>query len=139
MKKIFVSMVFLAGCLATAFANDQRVASPDGKLVVTINDEGGKPTYTVSYEGQIVLTPSALGLQTNIGDFTQNLSLKSCDSKTIKDHYTVRNIKQQTVDYEAAEAVCHFTQGNKAVMDVTFRKTLVSEHLLPERVSLKPL
>ena len=114
-------MVFLAGCLATAFANDQRVASPDGKLVVTINDEGGKPTYTVSYEGQIVLTPSALGLQTNIGDFTQNLSLKSCDSKTIKDHYTVRNIKQQTVDYEAAEAVCHFTQGNKAVMDVTFR------------------
>ena len=121
MKKIFVSMVFLAGCLATAFANDQRVASPDGKLVVTINDEGGNPTYTVSYEGQIVLTPSALGLQTNIGDFTQNLSLKSCDSKTIKDHYTVRNIKQQTVDYEAAEAVCHFTQGNKAVMDVTFR------------------
>ncbi|SFW38869.1 Glycosyl-hydrolase 97 C-terminal, oligomerisation [Prevotellaceae bacterium HUN156] len=121
MKKIFVSMVFLAGCLATAFANDQRVASPDGKLVVTINDEGGKPTYTVSYEGQIVLTPSALGLQTNIGDFTQNLSLKSCDSNTIKDHYTVRNIKQQTVDYEAAEAVCHFTQGNKAVMDVTFR------------------
>ena len=114
-------MVFLAGCLATAFANDQRVASPDGKLVVTINDEGGKPTYTVSYEGQIVLTPSALGLQTNIGDFTQNLSLKSCDSNTIKDHYTVRNIKQQTVDYEAAEAVCHFTQGNKAVMDVTFR------------------
>ena len=114
-------MVFLAGCLATAFANDQRVASPDGKLVVTINDEGGKPTYTVSYEGQIVLTPSALGLQTNIGDFTQNLSLKSCDNKTIKDHYTVRNIKQQTVDYEAAEAVCHFTQGNKAVMDVTFR------------------
>jgi hypothetical protein len=121
MKKIFVSMVFLAGCLATAFANDQRVASPDGKLVVTINDEGGKPTYTVSYEGQIVLTPSALGLQTNIGDFTQNLSLKSCDSKTIKDHYTVRNIKQQTVDYEAAEAVCHFTQGNKPVMDITFR------------------
>ena len=114
-------MVFLAGCLATAFANDQRVASPDGKLVVTINDEGGKPTYTVSYEGQIVLTPSALGLQTNIGDFTQNLSLKSCDSNTIKDHYTVRNIKQQTVDYEAAEAVCHFTQGNKPVMDITFR------------------
>ncbi len=121
MKKIFASMVLLAGCFVTAFATDQRVASPDGKLVVTINDEGGKPTYTVSYEGQIVLTPSALGLQTNIGDFTQNLSLKSCDNKTIKDHYTVRNIKQQTVDYEAAEAVCHFTQGNKAVMDVTFR------------------
>ncbi len=121
MKKIFASMVLLAGCFVTAFATDQRVASPNGKLVVTISDEGGKPAYTVSYDGHIVLTPSALGLKTNIGDLTQQLTLKSCDSKTISDHYTVRNIKQQTVDYEAVEAVCHFTQGNKPVMDITFR------------------
>ena len=114
-------MVLLAGCFVTAFATDQRVASPNGKLVVTISDEGGKPAYTVSYDGHVVLTPSALGLKTNIGDLTQQLTLKSCDSKTISDHYTVRNIKQQTVDYEAAEAVCHFTQGNKPVMDITFR------------------
>ena len=121
MKKIFASMVLLAGCFVTAFATDQRVASPNGKLVVTISDEGGKPAYTVSYDGHVVLTPSALGLKTNIGDLTQQLTLKSCDSKTISDHYTVRNIKQQTVDYEAVEAVCHFTQGNKPVMDITFR------------------
>ena len=121
MKKIFASMVLLAGCFVTAFATDQRVASPNGKLVVTISDEGGKPAYTVSYDGYVVLTPSALGLKTNIGDLTQQLTLKSCDSKTISDHYTVRNIKQQTVDYEAVEAVCHFTQGNKPVMDITFR------------------
>ena len=121
MKKIFASMVLLAGCFVTAFATDQRVASPNGKLVVTISDEGGKPAYTVCYDGHVVLTPSALGLKTNIGDLTQQLTLKSCDSKTISDHYTVRNIKQQIVDYEAAEAVCHFTQGNKPVMDITFR------------------
>ena len=121
MKKIFASMVLLAGCFVTAFATDQRVASPNGKLVVTISDEGGKPAYTVSYDGHVVLTPSALGLKTNIGDLTQQLTLKSCDSKTISDHYTVRNIKQQIVDYEAVEAVCHFTQGNKPVMDITFR------------------
>ncbi|SNU03872.1 Glycosyl-hydrolase 97 C-terminal, oligomerisation [Prevotellaceae bacterium MN60] len=114
-------MVLLAGCFVTAFATDQRVASPNGKLVVTISDEGGKPAYTVSYDGHVVLTPSALGLKTNIGDLTQQLTLKSCDSKTISDHYTVRNIKQQIVDYEAVEAVCHFTQGNKPVMDITFR------------------
>ena len=114
-------MVLLAGCFVTAFATDQRFASPNGKLVVTISDEGGKPAYTVSYDGHVVLTPSALGLKTNIGDLTQQLTLKSCDSKTISNHYTVRNIKQQTVDYEAVEAVCHFTQGNKPVMDITFR------------------
>ena len=121
MNKIFASMVLLAGCFVTAFATDQRVASPNEKLVVTISDEGGNPAYTVSYDGHVVLTPSALGLKTNIGDLTQQLTLKSCDSKTISDHYTVRNIKQQTVDYEAVEAVCHFTQGNKPVMDITFR------------------
>ena len=78
MKKIFASMVLLAGCFVTAFATDQRVASPNGKLVVTISDEGGKPAYTVCYDGHVVLTPSALGLKTNIGDLTQQLTLKSC-------------------------------------------------------------
>ena len=38
------------------------ISSPDGKLFVRIHDDNGQPTYTVSYAGKQMLTPSALGI-----------------------------------------------------------------------------
>ena len=49
------------------------ISSPDGKLFVRIHDDNGQPTYTVSYAGKQMLTPSALGLRADIGDFTHSL------------------------------------------------------------------
>ena len=42
-------------------ANDYKVSSPDGKLTMTIN-VGDKVTYTVTAEGQTLVTPSAIAL-----------------------------------------------------------------------------
>ena len=63
-KAIIFSLAALM--TANAMAIDVKVASPDGKLQVTISDEGGKPTYVVNYDGKQMMTPSALGLNTNI-------------------------------------------------------------------------
>ena len=59
--------------LMTSFAifADNQVASPDGKIVVTISTDEGRPHYQVAYQGQEVVKTSALGLVTNIGDYTQ--------------------------------------------------------------------
>ena len=50
MKKIalILSMVLLG---LPMVAKEEQVASPDGRLVVTVSDEGGKPTYSVKYDG----------------------------------------------------------------------------------------
>ena len=55
----------------------QTIKSPDGKILVFLElKDQGKPYYRVNYQGKEVVTPSVLGLKTNIGDFTQGLALK---------------------------------------------------------------
>ena len=64
---------------------------------------------------------SALGLKTNIGDFTQGLVLKEITQKAVSDTYQLRNIKQSCVDYEANEAVATYVKNDMPVMDIVFR------------------
>ena len=74
MKKIalILSLVLLALPVA---ASEERVTSPDGRLVVTVSDEGAMPTYSVTYDGIPFLWRSPLGLKSDIGDFTQGVRL----------------------------------------------------------------
>ena len=74
MKKtaLIFSLLLLALPLV---ASEERVASPDGRLVVTVSDNGGKPAYSVAYDGVAFLAPSPLGLKADIGDFTAGLAL----------------------------------------------------------------
>ena len=75
-------LALLTGIIAlTAQAKETTIASPDGKLVVTVSDQSGKVFYQVSYNGQQVLMPSALGLHADIGDFTKELTFKDRENK----------------------------------------------------------
>lgn len=121
MKKAFMGIAMLITCAGYASAEEKTFTSPDGQVQVTINDEGGTPTYSVKYAATDFITPSPLGLHTNIGDYTKNLSMTAFDSKKVEDHYDLRNIKQSHVDYEATEATASFTQDGKKVMDIVFR------------------
>lgn len=111
----------LITCWGTANAEEKTFTSPDGQVQVTINDENGTPNYSVKYASSEFLKSSPLGLHTNIGDYSKNLSMTAFDTKKVEDHYYLRNIKQNHVDYEATEAVASFTQNGKKVMDVIFR------------------
>ncbi len=53
---------------SVASAENKQITSPDGKLVVTVSDMDGRPSYSVSYDN-ILLKPSPLGMIANIGDF----------------------------------------------------------------------
>lgn len=111
----------LITCWGTANAEEKTFTSPDGQVQVTINDENGTPNYSVKYASSEFLKSSPLGLHTNIGDYSKNLSMTAFDTKKVEDHYDLRNIKQSHVDYEATEAVASFTQNGNKVMDVIFR------------------
>ena len=86
----------------------EQFSSPDGTVTVTVNDEGGKPTYQVSLNGVTVLEPSPLGLKANFADLTQGLKLTACQVTTFTDSYDLKTIKQRHVSYEATQAVCQF-------------------------------
>ena len=112
-------------CLAllglTTVQAEEKISSPDGKVVLTLSVDNGQPVYQVAYDGQTMIAPSALGIVTNIGDYSQGLTQKSVETKAVKDSYVLRNIKQSHVDYEATEAVAQYEQDGKAVMDIIFR------------------
>ena len=112
-------------CLAllglTAVQAEEKISSPDGKVVLTLSVDNGQPAYQVAYDGQTMIATSALGIVTNIGDYSQGLSQKSVETKAVKDSYVLRNIKQSHVDYEATEAVAQYEQDGKVVMDIIFR------------------
>lgn len=55
--KFFIVMAMLLGS-SVASAENKQVTSPDGKLVVTVSDTDGRPSYSVSYDNVLFLQPS---------------------------------------------------------------------------------
>lgn len=103
-------------------AEDKQIASPDGKLVVTVADMDGRPSYSVSYDNVLFLKPSPLGIIANIGDFSSGMSLeKNVSTNKIDETYELASIKKSKVHYVANEAVFSFTQQGKTIYDVIFR------------------
>ena len=121
MKQLSFSVIALLAACTNCMAEEKNLTSPDGKMTVSINDEGGVPTYRVDYAGSEFISSSPLGLMTNMGDYSKNMTFSGFDTSTVKESYDLRIIKQSHVDYEANQAVCSFTQDGKKVMDIIFR------------------
>ena len=121
-KQFLLALLATVGMLQTAGAAE-RLTSPKGDIVVVVDVQNGKPTYEVSLGGVQFLKPSPLGLVTNIGDFTEGLTLAGCDSKTQHDEYWLKTTKQSHISYDATEAVCRFEKDGKHVLDIQFHIT----------------
>lgn len=121
MMRLFLSIAMLLTS-AIASAGEKQLASPDGKLLVIVSDLNGQPSYSISYNGIPFLESSPLGLVTNIGDFSRQMSLgEDIRIKEINETYELPNIKQSKVHYVATEAVIPFVRDGKTLYDVVFR------------------
>jgi hypothetical protein len=122
MKRIILA----AACILAAFqsfAEERSFTSPDGKIQVIVNDNAGKPTYSVNYDGVQFIMPSPLGLNTSMGEYVSGMTLlpEKEAPKLIEEQYSVKTIKQSQVDYKATEAVFTFAKEDRPVFDVIFR------------------
>ena len=130
---------FVAICIATflstpAIAQDMQDYSPDGRLCVNLYlDNDGRPSYTVVYDGKELLSRSPLGLLTNIGDFTKNLSATGHVMTAIKQHYNPTRIKTSSVDYVANEVKWNLVNADNRPIDIVLR---VSNNDIAIRYSL---
>ena len=113
-------ILFLATVL-TCRANDITVKSPNGALSVTINNNGGKASYSVALNGKTILNQSALGLMTSLGDLTQGLTLADSRTSKVELHYDMKKTKASHSDYFANELTAVFKNNQKQVLEVTFR------------------
>ena len=96
--------LFLAICIASSaslWADDVRVSSPNGSLVVTVSDADGRLSYTATLDGKQMLAPSALGMNTSLGDLTKELSIVKSQLSTVNSNYQMRGTKASSVNYQA--------------------------------------
>ena len=101
-KRLFTLTLLSNGLLLGASLDSYAQVSPDGKLKVAVLCDGGKPSYVINYNNTTCIGKSDLGLETNIGDFTKDLTLsKTSEIKAIVADYTLYNIKRKKNHYEA--------------------------------------
>lgn len=117
---LLILIAFFAHC-NWSLAN-KSISSPDGKLVINVSEIDGKAVYNLHYNNKVFLNQSPLGLNTNVGDFTQGLSLSNVGQQTkVEETYSLPNIKKSRVTYLANEMVFTFSKDNKPAFDVIFR------------------
>lgn len=123
MKNLLSIVVILTGMfIGTIRAEEKKISSPDGKLSVTVTDDKGIPSYAVAYRGASFIELSSLGLNTNIGDFTQQMTLTAVSPvMAIDEHYELSTIKRKQVHYQANKGVFTFSKDGKVVYDVIFQ------------------
>lgn len=114
-------LLWVSLCLS-ATAHSQVVSSPDARLQVSVDCQGGKPTYSVSYDGEEFLAASPLGLTTNIADMSQGLSIASVSEvSAVADDYTLYNIKRRHNSYRANARTYSLSKDGSDVLRITFQ------------------
>ena len=125
----------------TALAREATVTSPDGKLQVTINDEGGRATYAVTLQGQPMLLPSTLGFKADFGDFTQGLKITNTKAEQIDRCYEMRQVKQSHIHYVATLLTLDFENGKQQQMSMEFsvsNNDVAFRYLIPRQKGDNP-
>ncbi|WP_031425947.1 glycoside hydrolase family 97 protein [Flavimarina sp. Hel_I_48] len=100
MKNIGLLCLLLLSATMIA-QNEQSISGPDGKLLLKILIEDGKPLYTVTYNNELMLDKSPLGLHTNEGDFSSKMNFIAAVQDSTSKDYVQEKIKQSQVSYKA--------------------------------------
>ena len=105
----------------TMMAEKRTVSSPDGRLVVTIDNQEGLLSYSVAYDERPMLTMSRLGLETDFADFTSGLTLAGAEESTIDRSYAMRQTKCASSHYVANALKLLFHNKKHQAVEVVFQ------------------
>jgi hypothetical protein len=113
--------LFAVASVTMVSAEEYKVASPDGRIDVSINDDGGRLRYETCLDGVQMLQPSALGLLTSVGDFSKGLQIVGEESRSVNETYKMRNTKASHVYYCANELTLKVKNAAGQQFSVQFR------------------
>ncbi|HEX2920541.1 MAG TPA: glycoside hydrolase family 97 catalytic domain-containing protein [Bacteroidales bacterium] len=121
MIKKYLFLLILLVSWQVLEAQENKIISPDGKLVVVLSVENGSPAYSILYNGKTFLEKSPLGLKTSMGDYSKDLQMQAERiEKKIDEEYSLANIKKSKVHVLANEVTYSFSKANKKVFDIVF-------------------
>ena len=120
MRKAKLLFIMAMAC-CQMWAQKTSVCSPDSLLKVDVTIDGGRPSYSVTYNGKVFLEPSPLGFVADVGDFSRDMTLSDSKTRNINESYTLDRIKKSTVTYTANELKVSLANKENKTVDVTFR------------------
>jgi len=120
MKKtlIYLALLILALPVRGQVAS---ISGPDNHLQLKVNLKEGSPYYSVEYKGKVFLEDSPLGLITNIGDFSKEMSFVGSKENPVEYTYTQNRIKKSEIHYKASELVYTLINKDGKEIDIVFR------------------
>ena len=113
--------LFAVASVTMVSAEEYNVASPDGRIDVSVSDDGGRLHYETCLDGVQMLQPSALGLLTTAGDFSKGLQIVGEESRSVNETYKMRNTKASHVYYCANELTLKVKNAAGQQFSVQFR------------------
>ena len=134
MRQLFLAIMITSSALA--WAGDVTVSSPDGNIIVTVSETDGNVTYAATLNGQPVLNPSALGLKTNVGNFTQGLKILTSHLSPLSSHYEMRGTKASSSHYEANALSIDLQNKEGQAFSILFQvsnRDIAFRYLLPRQ------
>ena len=122
MFKVKSTIILFLLCLTalTSRAEEVKVTSPDGHLVLTLYAEGGQAAYSVALDGKQMLTRSRLGLKTDLGDFTNSLTLTGTEQGDFDWNMEYSRVKCSQSMGSARTLAAQFTNGDGLEFVVEF-------------------
>jgi len=118
-KKLFTILILLAAKFATA--QGLSVESPDKRLIVNLSVNEGKPYYSVTYLGRMMMDDSPMGLVTNEDNLSASLKLINSEKSIVKKSYTMDRAKTSAVRYEANKLICTLEDTAKQQLNIVFQ------------------
>lgn len=104
----------------TVTAREVKTASPNGRLQLSVSDNGGKAAYSITLDGRPMLLPSRLGFKADFADFTQGLTITDERTGTASGDYRMWQTKQSQISFQANTLTVTFENEKKLQMEVDF-------------------
>lgn len=114
---LLISQVFTA----VVCGQEKTVYSPDRNLAVTLLINGGKPLYTVTYKNKVMLEKSPLGLKTNEGDLSTDVSYVNSKTDVVSKEYEQEKIKKSKINYQANVLIYTVENSEKQQLSIRFQ------------------
>ena len=118
--KTFFTLISLLS-VSLIYGQNMNVSSPDGLLSVTVFIETGLPVYSVTYKNKTILENSPLGLVTNEGDFSTELTYVEHKTGEVDKQYQQEKIKRSQIHYKANTMTCTSQDAKERKISVAFQ------------------
>lgn len=95
-------------------------ASPDGRLILDVDNTTGSPMWSLAYNGNAMMEDSPLGIVTDFADFSKNLTLLSVEEAKKKISYKQDRIKKSDISKDATALLLTFATPEGRTIQVEY-------------------